>query len=194
MSSLKSFEEGLEALIGRPTNLRPFVCVGSPLECEVFIVGFNPATSMSVGFWEFWRTGHGFDKAAWLEVYVKDRQTRPLKPGKTRRNPISNTRRVLNWILESAAPVNCLETNIYSAATEKAADLAVQQQNTAPLDFLLANIRPRIIVAHGDDAVEHIQSMTPSARIIPVSHFSRGWSEEAARALGQQIKLACGCA
>jgi hypothetical protein len=92
MSDLNRFEEGLAALIGQPgqsTDLRPFVCDGSPLDCEVFIVGFNPATPMSLGFWEFWRRGRGFDKVSWLDAYIKDRQTRPLKPGKTRRNPIS---------------------------------------------------------------------------------------------------------
>jgi hypothetical protein len=191
MSSLKSFEVGLEALIGRPTDLRPFVCDGSPLECEVFIVGFNPATSMSVNFWQFWSTENGFDKAAWLEAYVKDRQARPLKPGQTRRNQISNTRRVLNWILESAAPAKCLETNIYAAPTEQAADLAAKRRITAPFDYLLTNIKPKVIVAHGDDAVKYIQSMTLPACVIPESHFSRGWSEQRARELGQQVRSAC---
>jgi len=191
MNTVDSFEIKLAALIGKPTDLRPFVCDGSPLECQAFIVGFNPATTMTADFWEFWRSGYGFDKETWLAAYTKDRQARPLKPGKTRRNPISNTRRVLNWVAEAAAPIPCLETNIYSAPTEQAVDLEVQQRVTAPFNFLLAALNPKVIIAHGTDATTYVQRMNLSAQVISVSHLSRGWSREAADALGQQIKVAC---
>lgn len=189
--AITDFESELVALIGRPTDLRPFVCEGSPLECEVFIVGINPATTMSEDFWHFWRSGYGFDKAAWFKTYKEDRKARPLKEGKTRRNKVSNTRRVIDWILEETAPVRCLETNIYSAPTETATDLKSENRVTAPFDFLLARIKPRIIVAHGDDAVSYVQSKELSARVIEVPHFARGWSEAEARALGQQVKREC---
>lgn len=191
MAAIADFERELVALIGRPTDLRPFVCNGSPLDCEAFIVGFNPATTMSADFWQFWRSGRGFDKAAWFSAYLKDRQDRPLSPGKTRRNAISNTRRVIDWILEGASPVRCLETNIYSAPTEQAADLVSKQRVTAPVDFLLAKLRPRVIVVHGDDAARHIQNQGLAARTICVSHFSRGWSQTSARELGEKIKREC---
>ncbi|MGB4913629.1 MAG: hypothetical protein WBO95_16175, partial [Candidatus Dechloromonas phosphoritropha] len=174
-----------------PTGLRPFVCDGSPRECQAFSVGFNPATTLSADFWEFWRTDYGFDKAAWLEAYKKDRQDRPLRPKQKRRNLISTTRRVLDWMSEAASPIRCLETNIYSAPTEQAADLAFHCRVTTPFDFLLAALRPNIIVAHGDDAVAYLQQMKLSAQVIPVSHLSRGWSREAAAALGQKVKTAC---
>lgn len=143
---------------------------------------------MSADFWQFWRPGVGFDRVAWFEGYKKDRQLKPLKPGKTRRNAVSPSRRVIEMILEGASPYRCLETNIYSASTEQAADLATQQRITAPFDFLLANIKLRVIVAHGVDAVGHIQKMKVDAKVLPVSHFSRGWSHEAAVALGVKIK------
>ena len=57
---LKQFESELRSLTG-PSALRPFVCDGSPLTCRVFIVGINPATSMTTDFWQFWRAGTGFD-------------------------------------------------------------------------------------------------------------------------------------
>lgn len=79
MTALDDFEKGLISLIGKPTDLRPFVCDGSPLDCKVFSVGFNPATKMSADFWHFWRSGYGFDKSVWLKAYEKDRQDRPLK-------------------------------------------------------------------------------------------------------------------
>jgi hypothetical protein len=186
---IQSFEAELTKVIGKPTDLRPFVCDGSPLECDVFIVGLNPATKMSEDFWHFWRAGHGFDKKVWFEAYKKDRQLRPLKPGKARRNAISNSRRVIDWIIDDASPAKCLETNIYSAPTEQAVDLVSEQRITRPFDYLLTKIRPRVIVVHGEDATRHVEGKSLSGvRIIRVSHFSRGWSQESARALGQQIK------
>jgi hypothetical protein len=194
MDDLKSFEEELTALIGNPTDLRPFVCDGSPLQCQAFLVGINPATSMSVNFWQFWRPGYGFDKQAWFEAYKIDRKSRPLKPGKKRRNAISNTRRVIELILEEAHPIRCLETNIYSAPTEQAADLASAQRVTAPFDFLLEKIKPGVIVAHGDDAAQHLRGKTLTSKLITERHFSSRsppWKKEDARALGQRIKTEC---
>jgi hypothetical protein len=188
MTDLEVFERELVAVIGRPTDLRPFVCAGSPLKCSAFIVGFNPATALTKDFWHFWRSGDGFDKAAWFEEYKRERNLRPLKPGKTRRNVISNSRRVIEWVTDEAGPVRCLETNIYSLPTEQAADLSQKQRATAPLDFLLARIKPRVIIAHSVDAVDLIQSRNLNARIVAVSHFSRGWSEAKARSLGQEIR------
>lgn len=191
--AITDFENQLTKIIGKPTDLRPFVCDGSPLECDVFIVGINPATAMSEDFWQFWRPGYGFDKAAWFKTYKEDRKARPLKEGKTRRNKVSNTRRVIEWILEEASPVRCLETNIYSAPTEAAGDLESLKQVTAALDFLLERINPQIIVAHGKDAVSYIQRKHLAARVIEVRHFARGWKEADARAIGRQIKSEVHC-
>ncbi len=191
MAALDNFEKDLLTLIGKPTDLRPFVCDGSPLDCEVFIVGFNPATEMSANFWNFWRSGYGFDKPAWFEAYKGERQERPLKPGKTRRSPVSNTRRVIGWILEEASPVKILETNIFAAPTEQAADLASAQRLTAPFDFLTELIKPRVMVVHGNDATRHLQGKDFEALDIAVLHFSRGWSQSAAQALGQRIRREC---
>lgn len=191
MDTLKSFETELVSLIGKPTGLRPFVCDGSPLECDAFVVGINPATSMSADFWQFWRSDYGFDKAAWFEAYLQDRKLQPMKPGKTRRNSVSNTRRVIDWILEEASPVRCLETNIYAAPTEQAVDLPPEQRITTPFDYLLEKLQPRLIVVHGEEAASHIQSKNYTGQIIKVSHLSRGWSQVAARELGLQIKQKC---
>lgn len=190
MTDLVAFEMELRALIGQPTDLRPFVCIDSPLRCDVFIVGFNPATTLAADFWHFWRSGSGFDKVAWFEEYKRERQLRPLKLGKTRRNAVSNTRRVIEWVIEAASPAHCLETNIYSAPTAQAADLTLKQRATAPFDLLLSKINPSVIVAHGLDAVAHVRSKSPSAHVLAVAHFSRGWSQAKARSLGQQIRLA----
>lgn len=192
MNALAIFENELTSLIGRPTKprkLRPFVCEGSPLECDVFIVGLNPATKMSADFWQFWRSDHGFDKKAWFEAYKKERKLRPLRPGQKHRTEVSRTRGVIECILEEAGSVQCLETNIYADPTERGRDLPHSQRVTAPFDYLLKRIKPGLIVVHGRDAATHVKGNAATSRVIAVSHFaSRGWSAASARALGQRIK------
>lgn len=46
---------------------------------------------------------------------------------------------------------------------------------------------PRLIVAHGNDAIAHIGSHRLELPVISVPHFARGWSEARARALGRKI-------
>jgi hypothetical protein len=192
MTDIESFKADLIDRTTKPTNLRPFVCEGSPLECQAFIVGFNPATEMSGNFWDFWRAGYGFDKARWLAEYVEERKRRPLRPGKTRRPTMSPTRRVIEWVVDGASPVHVLETNLHAVATAMARELGEDQQDTNSLEFLIEKINPQVIVAHGKEAMAYIHGRYPDIRVIPVDHFSRGWSQVSARALGQQIRDACG--
>ncbi|MEQ1940797.1 hypothetical protein ABMA32_00095 [Mesorhizobium sp. VNQ89] len=183
--TLNGFEQELAALIGRPTDLRPFVCEGSPLSCDVFLVGFNPATTMEADFWEFWRPDYGYDKVAWFQRYIEERAAKPLKPGKTRRLPISPTRRNMECFVEGAVGARVLETNIYAAASDDMRSLDVASREIAPFRFLLDAIRPKVIVVHGKPAVEAIQRFDTPAKVIASDHhFSRKTSKEAARTYG----------
>jgi hypothetical protein len=126
-----------------------------------------------------------------------------LKPGKTRRNPISNTRQRLGWIIEEASPVSCLETNVFSEATETLAELGANQRSTHIFEFLLQKLKPRLLVPHGKDSRACIESLAGEAfyeneissttvlgcsvKVLPISHLSRGWSQAAARELGAKI-------
>ena len=189
MKDIADFERKLAEIIGKPTTLRPFVCEGSPLDCEVFIIGFNPATEMSEDWWQFWRKDYGFAKDLWLKVYKKERASRPLEVGKTRRSAVSNTRRVIEWVLEASDPVRCLETNIYAAASKKASDLEIEKRTTEVVDFLIKYIEPKHIVTHGKKAGEYIQHIKNSSYdVFNEKHF-RFLSKEAARKLGHKIKL-----
>lgn len=185
--TLAEFQQQIEAIIGRPSNQRPFVCDGSPLDCRVFIVGLNPASASERDFWEFWNLETGFEKRAWFESYIAERAQRPLKPGKSRRNLVSNTRRVLQWVITSAVHTPILETNIYSSATEDASDLTHNMRCTRPFDFLIERLKPHLVVAHGNDAADHMRTAHTGVRIVAVKHFSRGWSQQAARDLGLSI-------
>jgi hypothetical protein len=71
---IQTFETRLLAIIGKPAAARPFVCDGSPLECEAIIVGANPATEMTADFWDFWCPGEGFQRARWFAQYKRERQ------------------------------------------------------------------------------------------------------------------------
>ena len=186
--TLDEFEQKLRKLVSRPTDLRPFICEGSPLDCKVFIVGFNPATPMSSDWWEFWRAGYGYDKAAWFDRYKADRMAAPLKKGKTRRQTISPSRRVIEAIVKAAAPVRVLETNIYPPPTTEMAGLPKGKRDTELLRFLLKTIQPTMIVTHGKQAAEVVQDLNPSGMIRKEDHFSRGWSNDKARDLGEKIK------
>jgi hypothetical protein len=190
--SIGEFEKQLAAIVGRPTTLRPFVCNGSPLACRVFIVGLNPASPMKATFWDFWRPGIGYDKAAWMDAYVAERAERPLKPGRTRRRRISPSRAVIECLVSELGHTTCLETNIYATAAEDYCDLSAGLRDTKPFDYLLAALKPEVIIVHGADAIAHVQSKAPAAAVLAVPHFSRGWSHESARDLGRKVKQMIG--
>lgn len=178
-----AFADRLASIIGRPAYDRPFVCDGSPLDCEVFIVGFNPATEMSDDFWTFWGPS-GFNKAAWRRSYDRARKEAPLRPGKTRRVKESPTRRVIERIVvEATVPI--LETNLYTAASYDMKALEIR--NRQAFEFLLSAISPRIVVAHGKQAQKAVASLVPARMVLSVPHFSRGWSNERATMLGKEL-------
>ncbi|RWQ57830.1 hypothetical protein [Mesorhizobium sp.] len=183
--TLDEFERELVALIGRPTDLRPFVCEGSPLTCDVFLVGFNPATEMRTDFWEFWRPGYGYDKAAWFKRYLEERAAKPLKPGKTWQQKVSATRRNIECFVEGAAGVRVLETNIYARASDDMRTLDVASREIAPFKFLLDTIKPKVIVVHGKPALQTVGKFGTSAKVIEADHhFSRQTSKVTARGYG----------
>ncbi|MCQ4249767.1 MULTISPECIES: hypothetical protein [Pseudomonadota] len=189
MTDLEQFARDLERLIGRPSLLRPFVCDGSPLTCTAFIVGFNAATDMEGDFWRHWQSNFGFDKAAWFDEYRRVRSAKPLKPGRTRRQPVSTTRKRTELVLRGASPVRCLETNLYPTPSASAVDLTHHHRDTGVLEFLLERIRPQAILAHGKEAVAYMRTRKPDALVLESSHFaSRGdFNDARAVQLGQAL-------
>jgi hypothetical protein len=142
---------------------------------------------MENDFWQFWNSNSGFDKDFWFESYKIERAARPLRPGRQRRNTVSTTRRVIEWVVAAASPVRCLETNLYSTPSETAGELSNQQRCSDVFQFLLSTVRPRVILAHGKDACRHLQTADTDARVIEASHLSRGWSRIQAQELGHKI-------
>jgi hypothetical protein len=186
--SLESFERKLRALIGGPTDLRPFVCDGSPLDCTIFLVGINPATSLEMDFWDFWESNRGYDKKRWSQELLAKKAAKLLAAGKKFRPAFSNTRQRIEAFVEAAGGAPVLETNIYAMASRNLKSLAKSDRNTAPFKFLVETIRPKIIVVHGKDAERAIAGaiakLHVQPQVIPARrHFSRISFEEA-KALG----------
>jgi len=171
---------------------RPFVCDGNPLDCQVFIVGYNAATEMKSEFWDYWDEESGFNKKKWLEVYEAERKT----SGKLRTSP---TRERINRISNGAKTF--LETNIYFIPTSKEKDLKSKDKGTI-FKFLIEEIKPKVVLLHGRKAVKFFNKMESESLtineekrvrlcgsetiIVTVPHLSR-MSYPDAEALGKEI-------
>lgn len=143
--SLPKFREQLQDLMHSP-YLRPFVCEGSPLDCDVFIVGINATTKLD--FWRFWTDDYGFHKEKWLKAYQEER----VEKGK---RAITPTRNKIGILIKELAPHKCLETNLYATATARASQLEKEEQSTRIFEFLLETIQPRIIYLYGSEPFEY---------------------------------------
>lgn len=184
---LDAFERELLSRIGRPTQVRPFVCDGSPLGTRVFLVGINPASEMKADFWDFWVSGEGFDKARWFKDYKRDRAERPLKPGKTSRPAVSPSRRIIERVIEGLGSLRCLETNVYAQPSSSAATLDKAHRDASLFQWLVETVGPELLVVHGASAAAEVKRLNLGIPTKSVRHFSRQWSYDRAYALGSEI-------
>ena len=174
-----------------PAKGWPFVCEGSPLGCSVFLVGLNPRSDTP--FWPHWRLPYGFDKSAWLEAYHR------------REGRLSRTRHQLERLVETLAPIRCLETNVFAASSPRLADLSREARTTGVFDFLLEAIRPRLVLVHGRAARRHVERRAGgvalalnefrtvdlgngSIDVLASRHLSYQLSAEDCRRLGERIR------
>ena len=67
--NLQEFDKRLREMT--PKDARPFLCEGSPLDCEVFLVGLNPRTTTP--FWLYWDVSYGCKKQEWRKAYLTER-------------------------------------------------------------------------------------------------------------------------
>ncbi len=177
---------------------RPFVCDGSPLDCKVFLVGFNPATT-GLAFKKFWNpSNRGFNKDCFLEEY-KD-----LK----KKKKIVGTRRNIECLAEQlqSSGVHLLETNIYAECCKSPTNLTCR--SSVFLQFLLYEIRPTIVIVHGTESAklfraiigicceQKVNSFEKAVHymadkellLLEYRHFSRGVSCEQMHVLAEKIK------
>lgn len=150
---LVEFYQQLVTKVGSDEKLRPFVCRGNPLECEIIVIGINPATQMKEEFWHYFNKHEGFEFSKWEGDYINERKS----IGK--RSIFSPTRCRLNYLSNKLPEYKILETNVFCFPTEKAAYLTNQDKTTLVLDFLLKSVEPRIILVHGKEAREHLSQI-----------------------------------
>lgn len=181
MSQLDELESTLREMTAELGGMRPFVCNGSPLECDVFIVGCNPATVMDADFWSYWRMGHGFDKDAWLADYKAQRRN----AGK---REVSPTRRAIEVLVESCRPLKCLETNVFAEPSARQSDLGTAARSRSMLAFLVNAIEPRWIISHGAIANAAVERLAGSAVRLYGRHLRLRRHDEL-REIGRRIAL-----
>lgn len=122
---------------------RPFVCDGSPLECNTFLVGHNSATEGL--FEDFWDpTNGGFRKKDWLERFQRDNEI----------NKKTTRRRIelfFNEFNETNGKIRLLQTNLYCYPSSRRKDIPDEMKRSNVFNFLLKSIRPKAIIAHGKE-------------------------------------------
>lgn len=182
MISLQNFYDKLQIIVGEQ-SVRPFVCDGNPLDTEVLIVGYNPA--IATDFWCFFDKNNGFNKEKWLENYKENRKKNNKK------TELSNTRRVIEWVsddlIKQKNDIKIMVTNIFSYPTKRKKDLPQDKKQTEIFDFLIKNLKPKIIITHGNDTKEYINIMNLQTPIINSKHFAIGWSRNMAKELAENI-------
>ena len=59
-------------------NQRPFVCdgFGNPSDCDIIVIGKNPATPLGVNWRAFWQDTSGFDYISFAKCYEQPMHTR----------------------------------------------------------------------------------------------------------------------
>lgn len=182
--TLEEFEEALVSLIGKPSYLRPFVCDGSPLDCDILLVGFNPKTPLPADYWSFWRKSYGFDKRAFEHAYTAKR----LANGESE---ASTTREVMRRLAIGAEGYKIVEANLYAKDSRNERALAQSDRDDRPFQFLLGTLQPRVIVPFGRYARQGFASISVDCQVKPVRHFSRGWGYDTAEAFGAELAEIC---
>lgn len=139
----RNFRLAFQAAVKLPPEYRPFICEGSPYAANAFIVGINATTGVG-RFWDFWDDEYGFKKAdLWCPAYLAEKGGRA-----------SPTRRHIQALLTLAGAPECIETNVYAQPTAHVHLLT--DETTAAFDFLMAHLRPRVLLVHGKEAAEYV--------------------------------------
>ena len=132
-------ERMVEKFIGRDdTGSRPFLCDGSPIGCQVFLIGINPA--VSTYWWEFWNLENGFDRKGWIKKFEEESKD-GMKGRKTRLN--------IEMLRNQILPYRVLDLNLYHKRSDNLTMLQKAYKKKDVCDCLIKNIVPKLIFLHG---------------------------------------------
>jgi hypothetical protein len=192
MMHLDEIERKLRALLRPEHPSRPFLCAGSPIGCQLAIVGINPATDIPL--WPFWNTESGCNKEGWLAAFRRDPK-----------NARKQTRPRIELLLAEIAPVRCLELNIYPYISPDEAALPDELRDLSVFNYLLSTVKPRLLFVFGKTPRKELKNLLEvqslangiytsctyegtSFEVYADSHLSRGWSEDRVRAVGRSLR------
>lgn len=191
MTTIENIDQQIRAVTFERIDARPFLCQGSPLGAEIFIAGINPGTPTP--FWPFWSIENGCDKQGWLDSFYQH------KGGE-------KTRKAIEILLSSLAPIKYIETNLYHIYSKDEASLAPKDRNTNIFEYLLKTLEPEVIVLHGRSTRLKVEKFIQKelkinvltkallfkneVNIVAIKHFSRV-SHQFIKNLGGNIKNEC---
>lgn len=189
--SLTEFREQLLAKLKQvelaEDNVRPFVCSGSPLACDIMMVGFNPSRNVDVGLFDprIWHDKTGFDREQFVELY--DLAGYQQGEAKWSRNHIFQQN-----LIDELPTYPVLETYLHSSITPKKAMLSDTQRSTEVFDWLVQTVQPKLIVTQNSNVSKYFERMTGQILernafntvnyrdhlciILPISHLSKKWT------------------
>lgn len=147
--TIQEFNVNLKLFIDSNNNLRPFICDGSPLECNIFIVGINPATSLNKPFFNYYNLSV-FDKKKWMIDYCESRRNKKTLISPTRK-------KIENLVNDIFGENKCLETNIYSYPSIDLKSLDNKFKSTEIINFLIDSIRPKALFIHGKNPSDFVK-------------------------------------
>ena len=103
---------------------------------------------------------------------------------------MSKTRAKIEDIVGALPAFRVLEANIDSrpSPTKSAYPLPI----TKPFDFTLSMCRPKVIIAHGTDAVAHLQPWKAKCTLIECKHFIYVGRERTAEILSETRRALVG--
>lgn len=184
---LQQLRSTLEQHLDKDTPARPFICTGSPLDCDIMMVGYNPSRDVGLASFdaEIWDDEKGFDRERFVEFY--DRAGHEQKSIAWNRNHLFQQ----NFIDEMAG-YRIVETYLYSTITAKKSLLTDQQKSTQVFDALVASVKPKIIMTQNIDVAKYFERATDTLLrrndfnavtyqghhciILPISHLSKKWN------------------
>lgn len=200
--SLDEFREQLSAKLQEvglaEDDVRPFVCTGSPLACEIMMVGFNPSRNVDVELFDprIWNDETGFDREQFVEYY--DLAGYQQDESKWSRNHIFQQN-----LIDELPTYPVLETYLYSSITPKKGMLSNEQRRTDIFDWLVDIVQPKLIVTQNSDVSKYFERITGQILtrnafntvnyrdhlcvILPISHLSKKWTFSEVASLRESI-------
>lgn len=145
MPSNEEISAELRKLLREDIVSRPFLCKGSPIGCEVVLIGINPATETP--FWEFWDE-NGCDKEAWLRKYLELEGT------------YSPTRKRIEFIVDELAPeVKALELNLFPYSSPRESKLPKELRDRRVFDYVLTLADPKLMFVFGASPTKELSAV-----------------------------------